>query len=138
MVNMLGYFLGNAFMGSFTQPAEAIYCILDIIFIFIIIVSFFLYYKMYQYIKKRFSEPVITSFSCILIALSLLNLIFVGILVEFIYFRKYLDMQFPFSTRLGWLVIAIAALYMMAKAYAVVMTGTVRTKGRKRKRKSLI
>jgi hypothetical protein len=137
MADVMGYFLGNAFMGSFAQPAESIYCFLDIIFIFIIIVSFYLYYKMYQYIKKKFPEPMVSGFSHILVALSLVNLIFIGILIEFVYFRKYLDVQFPLSTRLAWLVIAIAALYMMAKAYSVVVTGHIRTKGGKRVRKSL-
>ena len=120
MYGIIGSLFGNFFEAqAYPLWGAMSYTVLDVLFFFVIAISFFIYYKLYQYSKvaSGIKEEVRDTLKYLVITLTVLNLIFVGIILEFIYVRQILVLFLPMATRIIWLVLAMIAFCLILKSY---------------------
>jgi len=95
-----------------------LYAVLDALFFLILAISFFLYYRIYKYtIKHRMSKELKDTLRYLILTLVFLNIIFVGIIIEFIYIRNIFQLYLPMASRFIWLVLSLVSFCLILKAY---------------------
>ena len=126
MVNELFGALVGESLGSTSYPlfGGVTQVVFDAIFLIIIGVSYFLYYKMYKVSKER-KIPIYLerSFTYFILALSLLNIIFVGVILQFTYIRLVHGVVPPPFFDVVFFVVALTVLCIIIKSYEVLTMG---------------